>query len=131
MADGPEIDLTRIEFPSDGMTIKDIRRIWPVAVDTGENVDLFSRPVGGRAGEILFSMLTMERDLAKATYGLELGRKPDISYADNDVKLLVEDLSEIYIRVGLGSGPHHAGQLIRSIESQAVSQARQHTGKRP
>jgi hypothetical protein len=131
MTGSPEIDLTKIEFPSDVMTIKAIRRLWPVAVDTGEKVDLFSRPVGGRAGEMLSNMLTMERDLAKATFGLEFGREPNITYADDDVKLLAEDLSKLYTRYGIADGPNSAKELIRNIESQAVAQARQHTPPRP
>lgn len=131
MAESPEIDLTKIEFPSDGMTIKAIRQIWPEAVDTGKTVDLFSRPVGGRAGEMLFNVLTMERDLAKATFGLEFGREPDIAYADDDVKLLAEDLSQLYTRYGIADGPNSAKELIRSIETQAIEQARQHVPPRP
>jgi hypothetical protein len=126
MADSPEIDLSKIEFPSDRVTIKDIRRLWPEAVDTGKRVDLFSKPVGGGAGEMLFSMLTMERDLAKATFGLKLGREPAIPYADDDVKLLADDLSQVYTRYGIADGPSSAKELIRGIESQALAQAQQH-----
>lgn len=131
MPESPKVDFTKMEFPSDGMTIKAIRRLWPEAVDTGDAVDLFSRPVGGRAGELLFSMLTMERGLAEATFGLEFGREPDIDYADHDVQVLAEDLSELYIRFGIADGPQTAKELIRSIESQATAQAREHIPDRP
>jgi hypothetical protein len=131
MVESPEIDLTKMVFPSDGMSIKAMRRLWPEAVDTGERVNLFSNPTGGRAGEILFTMLMMERDLARAMFGLEFGREPSIMYADDDVKLLAEDLSHLYTRVGIADGSISAKELIRGIESQAVAQARQHTPPRP
>jgi hypothetical protein len=134
MAESPEIDFTKMDFPSDGLTIKAIRQRWPQAVDTRKDdpySDVTPRPLGPPAGEMLHNMLRMERDLAKATFGLEFGREPDIAYADHDVKLLAEDLSELYITFGVASGQHHASQLIRSIESQATAQTRQHIPPRP
>lgn len=135
MAESPEIDVTKIDFPSDELTIKAIRQRWPKSIDKREDnpyVDGIPRLLAQPTGEELFSMLKMERDLATATFNMELGREPpDLSYADFSIKSLAEDLSKLYIEFGLASGQHHADQLIRSIESQAVAQARQHTPPRP
>lgn len=134
MAEYPDIDVTKIDFPSDGLTIKAIRHRWPLSIDTRED-DPYSlgipKPFGPPTGELIHNMLVMERDFAKATFGLEFGRSPQIIYADNDLKTLTDDLGKAYIEFGLASGPHHAEQLVRSIESQAIAQARQHTGPRP
>lgn len=127
MAESPEIDLTKIAFPSDGMTLKDIRRIWPDFVDAGE-VTIFSRNVG--PADWVFAMLTMERDLARATYALKLGSNNKCVHSDN-VTELGEDLSGLYVEYGIANGPSTANELIRGIESQANMQASQHLPPRP
>jgi hypothetical protein len=132
MDDVPQIDLSKIQFPSDELTVKAIRRLWPESVDTEKEVELFTdEGYHGGPGELLWSMLVMERDLARATFGAEYGREPEILYADHDVSLVADDLRKRYIEFGIASGQHHASQLIRGIESQASAQARQHFPPRP
>lgn len=131
MTDSPQLDATKVAFPSDQLSIKDIRRIWPESVDTGAEVVLFSSSAG--AADMLYAMLTMERDLAKATFDQNFGKDTfsTITYADGNVAALKEDLSESYIKYGLAKGQSSADQLIRRIEAQANAQAQQHLPPRP
>jgi hypothetical protein len=129
MSESPEVDVTKIDFPSDGLTIKAIRRRWPESVDARRDDPYrhgIPMPFASPVGELLHNMLVMERDLAKTTFGLEFGMEPEIDYAGDDIKLLSDDLSKLYVEIGIATGQHHADQIIRSIQSQVVAQARQY-----
>jgi hypothetical protein len=127
----PQIDFTKMDFPSDGLTIGTLRRVHPEQVDTGEDINLFSKDYGGSAGDMVTGMLGAERDLAAAAFNRALG-KPAPAPLDKDMlEGFAEAMTQDYIRYGIASGPHHAEQLIRGIESQAAEQARQHGGRRP
>jgi hypothetical protein len=115
----PQIDYTRIHFPSDSVTIGKLRAVNPLRLDVDE--PMFIDEVG---------MLTEERSLARQAFDATLGREiPD----DNDYlsgrNELVGDLVANYKTYGLARGPKTALQLIKAFEAEAVAQAREHLGK--
>jgi hypothetical protein len=115
----PQIDFTRIDFPSDSLTIQAVRRRFPEALDgkaAGTHLDLEKIDLPG--------MLRIERTLAKEAFEVALGKKPRFPGALGDVARY--SASEVYVRYGLASGDHHAQQLIRAIEQAAARQAREH-----
>jgi hypothetical protein len=129
MSDDLEIDLTKIEFPSDGMTIKQIRTLHPEQVDAKIDPSLFGGPHGSQdADNTVGLLLFTERLVAKRAFDDTLARKSDELFTLTEY---ADDLAEMYMRHGIASGSHHAQQLIRHIESQAAAQARTSSGRRP
>ena len=128
----PDIDLHKINFPSDGLTIKTLRQLAPHYFDTEQLVtgklldDKADNPM-----QPVITMLDAERCVAEGAFVKTLqGIKTDPGFL-RDVQGCIEDAKQAYIQLGLAKGEHHADQLIRDIESQAVDQARQHTGRHP
>jgi hypothetical protein len=129
MAESLKIDFTKIEFPSDGLTIKVLRRVHRDQIDAERLPTFFTdRERGGSAEDVLTDLLYCERALAEAAFDRHLGRLP----ADPlGVEGFAEELTRLYVRYGIASGEHHAEQLIRSFESHAIAQAREHSGRQP
>lgn len=120
----PDIDLAKIDFPSDRLTIKTLRTIYPSEVDS-ERVEIFKDQYGGCGGADVGGMLQVERELATVAFNRVLEKN-----WSSDILEFKPDLAELYIRYGIASGQYHADQLIRDFESQATEQARKHAGRR-
>jgi hypothetical protein len=108
----PHIDLLKVGFPTDRLTIKAIRQRFP-RIDAGRLYDFDNIELPG--------MLSLERDLATAAFDAVLGRRTVAMSGEEE-----EMLARVYARYGLASGPQHAGQLIRAFQKAAADQARQH-----
>jgi hypothetical protein len=128
MAESPDIDFTQVDFPSDRLTIKTVRRLHPDDFDTHpEACHRLVENVAGRANQGLMTMIHAERMVAEGAFLEARGVQCDPDYL-KDKQGFAEDAAKYYVQYGLASGPHHADQLIRDIESQAADQAR---GRRP
>jgi hypothetical protein len=130
---GTQLDLTKIAFPTDRLTVKDLRRYCPTAFDlpAGEGhlydvEGLFDRV---SLETVLGAVLDAERQLAHRAYCKARGMPPPQQLSDQEG--LVESLTADYAAMGLSSGPRHAEQLIRSFEEAAAKQARQHAPNLP
>lgn len=123
MAESPKIDFTKIDFPSDGLTIKVLRHIHRDQIDAEQLPTFFTdRERADSAEDLLTNLLYCERALAEAAFDRHLGKPP----ADPlGVEGFAEELERLYVRYGIASGHHHAEQLIRNFESQAVVLARE------
>jgi hypothetical protein len=108
----PHIDLLKINFPTDHLTVKAIRQRFR-RIDAGRLHDFDDIELPG--------MLSLERDLAKAAFDAVLNRRTVAMSGEEE-----EMLAGVYARYGLASGPHHAEQLIRAFQQEAADQARQH-----
>ena len=129
MAQSPEIDLTKLNFPSDGLTLGTLRRLHPEHINTRESVELLPKLLE-HVDEDVSTMMHAERFLANAAFHISFGGPVH----PENIELLkdyAKELSKSYVRHRIASGPHHAEQLIRGIEIQASEQARQYTGRRP
>ena len=108
----PHLDLLKVPFPTDSLTIKAIRQRFPeIDADNLNDFDDIELP----------GMLSLERDLAKAAFDEVLGRRT-VDIALEDRRMLIK----VYMRYGLASGPFHAKQLIRAFQQAAADQAREH-----
>lgn len=119
----PEIDLKTLSFPTDRLTIKEIRAAEPDLFATAEVLELdrsFAR-------SDFSAMLSLEREVADRAYGEAIG-SPDPEAEDR--AYLIELLTQQYEGHGLSTGPHQTEELVREIERQAVDQAQKHLGKR-
>ena len=121
----PEIDYDRIDYPSDEVTLKQLRT---------RNVELTLD------GEAIEDMHDWEKEFARIGFLRELGNTKEldalvaemdtIAHADVGVSPL-EHLSSCYVRFGIADGSETARQLIRRLESQGSEQAKQGPGRPP
>lgn len=131
-APAPQIDFTRIYFPSDRLTVRDLRRAFPGSFDLpGQPVQKSGTRSYGRAstGSALDGIIDAERLLAGIAFKQVLGQPLGEDEASFDRNEFVEALTTDYVRVGLAAGEHQVRELIRGIEAQAVAQARRHLGR--
>ncbi len=126
----PPIDFTKIAFPSDKITLADLRRVHPREFDTrGRNFfdgPRMSRAVNSGPQETLAEMLSIERMIARLVFESVSRGKPEASVLnskwEDDVEL-IEALARYYEHYGVTQGPQESMLRIRSIEEQAAEQA--------
>jgi hypothetical protein len=115
----PQIDYTRVHFPSDSVTIGKLRAVNPLRLDVDEP----------RLIDVV-GMLTVERSLARQAFDATLSRViPDENDYLSGRNALVGDLASNYKTYGLARGPKTAMQLIKAFEAEAAAQACEHLGK--
>ena len=127
----PQLDLTKIAFPSDSLTVKKLREVLP------QHFDNPSRGPHVEANGEWEAMLSFERSVAKHAFDAARGKtisqfdamrgltlSQSIQRQHNELESYKEGLRELYVKYDLASGPHHVEQLIRDIETQAQNQAR-------
>jgi hypothetical protein len=131
----PQIDFTRIEFPTDKLTIKDLRKTDPEAFDVepakkpGRPDHLWPRPLHRMSLDtLLAATLDSERILAEMAFKTALGQPVKIT-GMGDREVIFENLGSDYVSLGVAGGEHEAHEMLRGIEAQAVAQARQHGGR--
>jgi hypothetical protein len=111
------LDWSKIEFPSDRLTVGTIRRRHP---------EVFTRPDHGIAESLIrllaFDILSNEMDLAALAFAQSGGSAPpDLLVSRQEI---VQTLLADYEAVGLGAGPASRQALIEKIESDAAILAR-------
>jgi hypothetical protein len=135
------IKFAQIKFPSDQLTIGELRRLFPRSFDEstwkqGEYTDTVnSRPYGrqGLEGD-LGMLIDYERVLASVAFKQAVGESETTLLPLErrlSFKELTERLANFYVEIGLSSGMQHARQLVREITKQAKSQAQNHLSTRP
>jgi hypothetical protein len=128
----PQIDLDKLDYPSDGITIKHLRHLFPQEF-RGDQTE-FSAPYflePSDKGQLLNFLLDFERLLASYAFDRALGRTvKEGTFTRRDD--LWEHLEELYTTFHIAQGPQHARQMLRDLETAAAEQARQHiSGRRP
>lgn len=83
----------------------------------------------GIVGEVAGALMAREEGVAGLAYRVALGGKLDGEARDHlegqsrDMRQVeIDKLTKLYVELGLASGPHHAAELIKDIEAQAVAQ---------
>ncbi len=119
------LDLKPIAFPTDRLTIGDLRRDQPVLFS---QEGLFRSYSSSSAGllNVLTAMLS-ERILAEKAFAKAAGQAD--RWASEERREHLDALNEYYVRLGLSSGPRATRELVRQIEQAAVAQAP--TGRPP
>ena len=129
------IDFTRIEFPSDRLTVKVLRQKFPEVFDRPprDGSRLWRRPTQQENNDLetlVGGILNTERELAARAFYAATGKElpshdRGAGYRDEAAECLGND----YMRYGLARGRHEAAEMIRHIEAQATSQAQLHLGR--
>lgn len=129
----PALDFTQIRFPSDRITIGQLRKLWPGSFDE------YHAPGQGRPGDIeragnlentLGGLIDCERVFANLVFLKALG----LPRADGDAPETegeASDLAEDYATYGWAGGWHEAREMVRDIESQVLAQVRRHAPPGP
>jgi hypothetical protein len=121
----PQIDYTRIGFPSDQVTLQRLRALTP----RGRAFSLEDE-AGGLDG-----LHYLERLLASVGFATGLGDSEHIDQAMKAITRLTdlrearEELAVLYVRYGIAEGPETAQELIRRLEGMGSAQARETIGK--
>ncbi len=125
----PAVDFSAISFPTDRLSVRDLRRIYPHSFDlpspykTGHAA---SRPVYGR--NTLESTLGGIIDAERLVAGVAFKRAAGLPLNEEEVleppAVVAAGVASSYIEIGLASGDHHASQMVRDIERQAAAQGR-------
>lgn len=122
------LDFSSVVFPSDGLSVGVLRKLYRGQFDHGFSLDENGQPAfflskdhGGLAKAIVGSMLYFERVIAASGFAVARG----IDFPDINVSECKDELAELYMKHGLAAGMHHAMQLIRDIEKQGTLLASQ------
>jgi hypothetical protein len=130
----PQVDFAGLNYPSDTITMKELRRLYPEGFQPLREaysgpyvVPFFETDVCDEFP----TMLGFERKLAWHAFDRALAREVKEGTFTTRENVCAY-LEEFYIRAGIAQGPQHARQLLRDLESAAAEQARWHIrGRRP
>lgn len=128
----PKIDFTKIDFPSDRITVKILRQVHPTATDVDVPIDSIA-PLGDPRSyrrhtlddPLGCGIIDLERQIAERAFKIALGQSVKGSNLSN-IDEMVDNISDEYKKYGLARGEHEISAMIRRIETQAEAQARQH-----
>jgi hypothetical protein len=130
----PVIDFSLIAFPTDRLSVQDMRRLYPHGFDLTVDDDALGEIREGTyyrrrsLDVILGDLVDVEREVAERAFYRALGgHRPDRLCGNPDEAVLC--LVNGYIQFGLASGEHHVDQLVRDIENQATAQAHRFLGR--
>lgn len=123
------IDLTRIAFPSDALTVDTIRKAFPKSFDvpsTPEELVCLNEDsmfMNIRGVQCTFGgLIRMERHLAIIAYKAASSSPLSEDESCMGREEIVADLKGYYSKLGLARGQREASHLIDRIETQAKSQ---------
>lgn len=115
-----ELNFQNVQFPSDEISVRRLREINPAGFDAGFHEGSRSQPVyllrpeeRGNVTDHLGNMLFCERYLVTYAYALARGINPP----DGEYEGLRENLAQLYVQYRVASGPQHAEQLMRDLET--------------
>ena len=132
----PKINFSKLDFPTDKLTIRDLRGKIPYSfdVDPPENFARHLRRDGHYdrmdLDNAIGNLIDCERLLAELAFRSELGL-PELDKSKFSTRAeLFDVMPGDYVDLGVAQGDHEAKLLLKSIESQAKEQAREHSGRR-
>lgn len=116
------IDFTRIRFPSDRITVANLRRAHPVRFDV-EGAVQFEGVQDNDPEFLVPVMMALERMLARNAHSIAAGMGTDVLTKECLERAdCIKDLTDCYAAYGVSSGPNQTEELVREIEAQAVAQ---------
>ncbi|MEM7398092.1 MAG: hypothetical protein AAF354_04035 [Pseudomonadota bacterium] len=123
MSQNSELDYTKIDFPTDQLTLGQIRRLSPEQCPRGQVA------AGTKLDDAVGSLEAWcEHNIAENTYEHELrgmrGPVPDESEGGT-----LERLDKFYREMGWSSGLHQTKQIIRRFSEAVRQQAREARGR--
>jgi hypothetical protein len=122
----PNIDFSKISFPSDGLTIRTIRKISQDRNAFAEHDDANELPkIDAKIGG-LWELFNMERRFARRAFRkASTGRDDWGQNYDASRRSGVEHLAQSYAGFGIVKGFQETLRLVEEIEKQAEAQARE------
>jgi hypothetical protein len=121
-----DIGFATFDFPSDKLTVRELRRLHPEQLDRREpEWATHDNSLYAKLSELIFC----ERVFASNTYDQARGQYREGGIYEEDLELVREELAGVYIKFGLASGKVHAEELVRSVEREALQQAARHGGQ--
>jgi hypothetical protein len=114
----PPLDPRSLRFPTDGVTLSEMRRVDPWVFDM-EPAD-----PSRLATTTVFGAHRIEIVLAQRAFARAAGRTPSDGWGPRDD--LVSVLNCAYRSLGISRGLHQTRELVRGIETQAEVLARPH-----
>lgn len=116
------INYAPINFPSDRITVGDIRRAHPERFDV-EHPARFEKTQDDPKFTLSL-IIYLERLLARAAFEGAIGKSGDVIREHGlDRDTCISELAKFYGTYHVSQGINHTEQLIRGIESQASAQA--------
>lgn len=123
------IDFTNLSYPTDRLTVKDLRCRCPEGFDLPLSHESFGEVRKGlyrrrSLDVVLGDLVDLEREIADRAFHTRLSAEvPEHlrGHPDDGRDCLISE----YVRWGLATGENHAEQLIRDLETQAITQAEQ------
>jgi hypothetical protein len=120
------LDMSTVRFPSDGLSIEQLRKMRPYAFDHGFDGRDYVQPLfflhpekAHQAMDTVGDLLHMERCAVVVAYAEAKGiEPPELEFED-----LRLSLKEKYVRLKLAAGLHEAEELVRGLEAQAAALA--------
>jgi hypothetical protein len=112
----PYFDSRKIAYPTDQLTVKQLRQLYPDDFDKDGGAGGPGCPLDGECQAIL----AFERRVAYAAFLAAVG-EPVRRYEREFER---DALVKAYIKCGLATGKHEAKELIRTFEQAAAEQAR-------
>lgn len=130
----PVIDLKKILFPTDRLSIGTLRRLHPDLFDESEaTAGTFFDDT--KPFEDLIILVHLERDLADSIFEYTVNGGIPANDARQRIpleKLVGVDgktIKALWQQFGLAAGPHEAAEMLRDLANAASAQARQHVDK--
>lgn len=112
------VDLTKLHFPTDALTIGAIRQTDPEGFR-----EVSPRFFKGDGHGDVSSLLWEERLLAANAFAQALGQSLPFPDEAQERDEIIKELATWYQRFGLASGLEHTKQLVRDLEQSAAKQA--------
>jgi hypothetical protein len=139
IAFAPPLDYSRMQFPTDQLTIAHLRKLYPADFDktppreVDAEVTFFNAltPEGHVSnGSHLASILREERTFATIMYDIALNRSPwTPAQQASHIQRMIRFLATNYIKIGLAKGEHHALALLGAVATAAEGQAKARLGR--
>jgi hypothetical protein len=116
------LDLSSVVFPSDALTIRMLRRLYPDQFDVGFGQGQESQPAfffSRQSVDDIGGLLYCERQIAVSAFASARGVAPPTDVMDIiEIEDLREELGRRYTRLGIANGEHETIELVRGIEKQ-------------
>jgi hypothetical protein len=117
--EAPRLRLALLQFPTDALTIGDLRRAQPkLFSEEGLFRDFDIGPIYSLDA---ITFMRSERILAQKAFAVAAGLPDPWPKEDRGVE--IEDLNRYYVQMGLSHGLRETGQMVRAFEKAAAQQA--------
>ena len=113
----PKFDPSKLEFPSDKITMGKLREFYPYIFHDHDNMDKHNISDLGVTG-----IIAMELSLSENAFRVALGEQ---GMSRDNRHMDIQALHDDYVTYGVSSGPKQTMQIVRRLEADAAKLAKQ------